>query len=94
MSETSFSKDLKTLMAEADALMEQIHTEFAGEQADADALRVEEQARKLEEIRSALEGAEAGKFENPSEFGSGAEGMHEAIEDIVKAMKNLKNRSV
>ena len=94
MSEASPSKDLKALMADADALMQQIQKEFAGDQADADALRVEEQARKLEEMKSALEGAEAGKYENPSEFGSGAEGMHEAIEDIVKAMKNLKNRSV
>ncbi|MEZ4551594.1 MAG: hypothetical protein R2874_14260 [Desulfobacterales bacterium] len=70
-------------------LMGQIQTEFAGDQADAETLRMEEQARKLEEIRSALDSAEAGT-ENPPELGSGAEGMHEAIEDIVQAMKNMK----
>ena len=94
MSETSSSKDLKTLMAEADALMGQIQTEFAGDQADAEALRMEKQARKLEEIRSALDSDESGKSENSAELGSGAEGMHEAIEDIAKAMKNMKNKIV
>jgi len=92
MSETPSSKDLKILMAEADALMRQIQTEFAGDQADADALRVEEQARKLEEIKSALGGPEEGKSEDAAEFDPGVEGMHEAIEDIVKAMKNMKNK--
>jgi len=29
---------------------------------------------------------------NPSEISSSAEGMHEAIQDIVKAMQDLKNK--
>ena len=53
-------------------------------------LLFEKHAQNLKKIKSEVQGRIQKK--EASEIGSGAEGMHEAILDIVKAMHDLTNK--
>jgi hypothetical protein len=52
-------------------------------------LQFEKHAQNLKKIKSKVQGKIEKK--GTSEISSSAEGMHEAIQDIVKAMQDLKN---
>jgi hypothetical protein len=52
-------------------------------------VQFEKHAQNFKKIKSEVQGKIEEK--GTSEIGSGADGMHEAIQDIVRAMKNLKN---
>jgi acyl-CoA thioesterase FadM len=81
-------KDIEQLMAEADEIIRQINSDFIKEMEEEDRLRIEIYAQKLKKRKSEIESRII--KEKASETGSGAEGMHEAIDDIVKAMNGLK----
>ena len=87
MPTTSKSKSLDQLMAEADDLVQKIHSEFLEDLEEEHRLRFEEHAQKLQEIKSDIQAKTEEK--GTMESFSSAEGMHEAILDIVKAMKDL-----
>ena len=87
MSKQSESKTLEQLMAEADELIQQINSEFMDDMEGKQRLQFEKHAQNLEKIKAGVrDGADKNKS---TETGSGAEGMHEAIQDIVKAFREF-----
>jgi hypothetical protein len=83
------SKNIDQLLAEADELIQQINSDAIRDMKEEHRLQIEKHAQNLEKIKSEVHG----KIEKKGtlEISSSAEGMHEAIQDIVKAMKDLKN---
>lgn len=81
-------ENLDQLLDEADVLTRQIHSGFTRDMEEAHRLELEKNAQNLKRIKSDTEGKIREK--KASAIGSGAEGMHEAILDIVKAIKELK----
>jgi len=78
------SKNIEQLLAEADELIQQINSDITNDMQEEHRLQFEKHAQNLKKIKSEVQG----KIEK--EKNSGAEGMHEAILDIVKAMQDLK----
>ena len=78
------SKNIEQLLAEADELVQQINSEAINDMQEEHRLQFEKHAQNLKKIKSEVQG----KIEKKTN--SGAEGMHEAILDIVKAMQDLK----
>ena len=79
------SKNIEQLLAEADELIEQIHSDAINDMQEEHRLQFEKHAQNLKKIKSEVQG----KIEKKTN--SGAEGMHEAIQDIVKAMQDFTN---
>lgn len=77
-------------MAEADELIRQINTDAIKDLEEEHRLEFEKHAQNLDKIKSMVQG-KTGKTEL-SEMESSADGMHEAILDIVKAFQDLKNK--
>ncbi|MFH0727636.1 MAG: hypothetical protein V2B19_15010 [Pseudomonadota bacterium] len=82
-------KDIDQLLAEAEELIQQINDEALNDLEEEHRLQFEKHAQHLKKIKSEVQSQTEKK--EASEIGSGAEGMHEAILDIVKAMQNLKS---
>jgi hypothetical protein len=87
MPTTLKSKSVEQLLAEADELVQKINSEFIEDLKEEHRLQFEKQAQRLQELKSEVQ-------PKPEEKGiiesfSTAEGMHEALIDIVKAMKEL-----
>jgi hypothetical protein len=78
------SINIEQLLAEADELIQQINSEAIKDMQEEHRLQFEKHAQNLKKIKSEVQG----KIEKKTN--SGAEGMHEAILDIVKAMRDLK----
>ena len=78
------SKNIEQLLAEADDLIQQINSDAINHMQEEHRRQFDKHAQKLKEIKSEVQG----KIEKKTN--SGAEGMHEAILDIVKAMRDLK----
>ena len=87
MPTTLESKTLEQLMAEADELVQKINSEYLEDLEEDHRLQFEKHAQRLQELKSKIQvkTEEKGTIES---FSS-AEGIHEAILDIVKAMKDL-----
>jgi hypothetical protein len=83
------TKNIDQLLAEADAFVRQISSGFVKDMEEAHRLQLEKHAQDLKQMKSDAE--RKIKEKKASAIGSGAEGMHEAILDIVKAMKELKD---
>jgi vacuolar-type H+-ATPase subunit H len=88
MSKTLESKSIEQLMAEADELIRQINADAVKDLQEEHRLQFEKHAQSLQKIKSKVLG-KSGNTET-SKSDSGAEGVHEAILDIVKAMHNFK----
>jgi hypothetical protein len=88
MSKTLESKSLEQLLAEADELMRQIHSDAIKDIQAEHRVQFEKHAQNLEKIKSQVRGD--GDRKGKPKRDSGAEGMHAAILDIVKAMHNFK----
>ena len=84
------SENIAQLLAEAEELIQQIESDASKDIKEEHRLQVEKHAQNLKKIKSEVQ-AEA-QEKGTSEIGSSAEGMHEAIQDIVKAMRDLKNK--
>ncbi len=84
MSNTMESKDIGQLMAEADELIRRIHSDSLKDMKETHRLRFQKHAQHFEKIKSEVQGKSRKK--EMSGIGSGAEGVHAAILDIVKAM--------
>ncbi|MFO7930521.1 MAG: hypothetical protein R6U97_03865 [Desulfosalsimonas sp.] len=87
MSKNLESKDVEELLAEADELLGKIDSSVIREMEEEHRLQLEIQAQNLEKIKSEVHGKIEKKDAPDAEYG--AEGMHEAILEIVKAMRNL-----
>jgi hypothetical protein len=81
------SKEIELLLAEADELIQQINSDVINDMQEEHRLQFEKHAHNLKKIKSEVQG----KLEKrkTSKIGTGSEGMHEAIQDIVKAMRDL-----
>ena len=81
------SKDIEQLLAEADELIQQIDSDVIKYMKEEHRLQFEKHAQNLKKIKSEVQGKIEKK--GASEIGSSAEGMYEAIQNIVKAMQDL-----
>jgi hypothetical protein len=79
--------NIEQLLAEADDLIQQINSDVIKDMQEEHLLQFEKHAQNLKKIKSEVQSKIEKK--GTSEIGSGAEGMHEAIQDIVKAMQGL-----
>ena len=81
------SKNIEQLLAEADELIQQINSDAIKDMEEEHRMQFEKHAQNLKKIKSEVQG----KIEKKGTSGisSSAEGMHEAIQDIVKAMGGL-----
>lgn len=83
------SKSIEQLMAEADKLIQQINSDAAiKDMKEEHRLQFEKHAQNFEKIKSEVQ--EKTEKAEMSEITSSADGMHEAILDIVKAFRGLK----
>jgi vacuolar-type H+-ATPase subunit H len=80
-------KNIDQLLAEADELIQRINSDAVKDMEEEHRIQFEKHAQNLKKIKSEIHG-ESGK-KGTSEIGSGADGIHEAIQDIVKAMGDL-----
>jgi hypothetical protein len=90
MPKNTESKSLEQLMAEADELIRHFNSEAVNDMEEAHRLEFEKHAQNFKKIKSGNQ-AQSGEKETP-QISSSAEGMHEAIQDIVKAFQDLKNK--
>ena len=82
-------KNIEQLLAEADELIRQINSDAIKDMKEEHRIQFEIHAQNLKKIKSEVQ--EKIKKKGTSEISSSANGMHEAIQDIVKAMQDLKN---
>ena len=80
-------KDIERLIDEADELVQRINADVLNEMEEEHRLRFEIHAQKLDRIKSEVQGRIDRK--KAVNTGFGAEGIHEAILDIVKAMQGF-----
>ncbi|MFH0994347.1 MAG: hypothetical protein V1844_02470 [Pseudomonadota bacterium] len=81
------SKNIEQLLAEADELIRQINSDDIKEMKEEHRLQFEKHAQNLKKIKSEVQHKIEKK--ETSEISSSAEGIHEAIDDIVKAMRGV-----
>ena len=84
------ANNIDQLMAEADELIEQINSDALKYMEEEDRLQFEIHVQNLKKIKSEVQ--DRIEKQAASEIGSGAEGMHAAILDIVKAREDFKNK--
>ena len=82
-------KNIEQLLAEADELIRQINSDAIKDIEEEHRIQFEKHAQNLKKIKSQVQ--EKIEKKGTSEISSSADGMHEAIQDIVKSMKDLKN---
>ena len=87
MQETSKPTDIDQLLAEADELIKKINADAIKDMQEEHRIQFEKHAQSLRRLRSEVQ--EKIDKKGTPESGSYSEGMHEAIDDIVTAMKNL-----
>ena len=81
------SKNIDQLLSEADELIQQIHSDAIKDLQEEHRLQFEIHAQNLKKIKSEVQSRIEKK--GTSGISSSADGMHEAIQDIVKAMQDL-----
>lgn len=84
------SKSFDELLAEADELTQTIQTNHLKDLEEEHLMRFEIHAQNLEKIKSKIH--DDAEKKGSSEPNAGAGGMHEAIEDIVTAMRDFHKK--
>ena len=87
MQTTIENMNVDQLLAEADELVQKINSDAIKDMEEAHRIQFEKHAQRLENLRSEAQ-AKIDK-DGATESASYGEGMHEAIVDILTAMKNL-----
>lgn len=82
--------DIDHLMTEADALIQQIHADALKDMEEEQQLLFEKHAENFKALKTRSHSD--GDHTEASESTSSAEGMHQAILDIISAMKDLKTK--
>ena len=80
-------KKTDELLAEAEELIRQINSDALEYMQDDHRIVFEKHVEKLERIKASAQGK--AKVKKESDISDSAEGMHVAIQDIVKAMREL-----
>jgi hypothetical protein len=88
MSTNPSARDIEKLLIEADELLRQISSDVLNEMEEEHRLQFEIHAQKLERIKSEVQG----KIEKsePYQLRHSAVGMHEAFQEITRAVGQLK----
>ena len=81
------SKSIDQLLAEADELIRQINSDAIKDMEEEHRIQFEKHAQNLKKIKSEVQ--EKIEKKGTSEISSSSDGMHEAIQDIVKAMRDF-----
>jgi seryl-tRNA synthetase len=87
MQKTYEYEDIEQILAEAEDLLQQIDPEIIEYLKEEQRTQVEQQAQSLKKLKSEIED-QIGQ-EGPSKNWPYSEGMHEAMDEIAKAMKAL-----
>lgn len=87
MQATFIPNDIDRLLAEADELIKQINSDAIKDLKEEHRIQFETHAQRLKKLRSEVQ--EKIDKEGTPEGGAYSEGMHQAISDIMTAMKNL-----
>jgi hypothetical protein len=87
MQKTYEYEDIEQILAEADDLLQQIDPQIIEYLEEEQRAQIEQQAQSLKKLKSEVED-KIGK-EGPSKSRPYSEGMHEAMDEIAKAMKAL-----
>ena len=87
MGKTFKHEDIEQVLAEADALLHRIDPELIKDMEEMRRAQLEEHVQKLKKLKSGVQ--DRIREEGTPESRSYGEGMHEAMDDIVKAMKDL-----
>ena len=87
MQATFKPKDIDQVLAEADELIKQINSNAIKDMEEEHRIQFEKHAQSLKKLRSEVQ--EKIDKEGTPDSGTYSEGMHQAIVDIVTAMKNL-----
>ena len=87
MQKTYNYEDIEEILAEAEDLLQQIDPEIIEYLKEEQRAQLEQQAQRLKKLKSEVED-KIGKA-GASQSRPYSEGMHEAMDDIVKAMKDL-----
>jgi hypothetical protein len=87
MENTFKDVNIEQTLADADELLQQINAEIVKDTDERRRAQFEEHAERLKKLKSGVE--EKVLKEAKPENGSYGEGMHEAMDDIAKAMKEL-----
>jgi len=77
------------LLAKADELIQQINSDAINHMDDECRMQFQKHADSLKDIKAKVQ--DKVKMKGKWDIGSSAEGVHEAIQDIAKAMQDLKN---
>lgn len=88
MSKTMESKSVAQLLAEVDELVLKINSDAINDLKEEHRIAVEKHAQNLKKLK--LEVQSKIEKKDASDFGYGAKGMHEAFQEITKAMGQLK----
>ena len=88
MTTNQSTKDIERLLAEADELVRRINSDALNEMEEEHRLQIELHTQELERIKSEV-GRKIEKDET-NQFSHSAEGMHEAFQEITKAMGQLQ----
>ena len=89
MGRSSQIDQFDAVMAEADELVQHINSMVADDIKETHHIELEKRLKKLENLKSEMQDMLAKQGE-PDKSSSYADGFHEAYQEIVKAMKNLK----
>ena len=81
------TKSVDELLAEADELVQKYNSEFLEDLEEEHRLQFEKHAQRLQELKAEVQAKTDDK--GTIESFTTAEGMHQAVLDIVKAMKDL-----
>ena len=87
MRATFMPKDIDQVLADADELIKQINSNAIKDMEEEHRIQFEKHAQSLKKLRSEVQ--EKIDKEGTPDSGSYSEGMHQAIVDIMTAMKNL-----
>jgi hypothetical protein len=89
MEKTYQYEDIEQILAQADDLLQQFDPKIIAYLKEEQQAQLEEQAQILKKLKSEVQD-KIGE-EEPAKSKPYSEGMHEAIDDIMKAMKTLSN---
>ncbi len=87
MQKTFKDEDIEKVLAEADELLQKINPAIVKDMEERRRAQLDEHAQRLKKLKSEVQDR-IGKEKTPENRSYG-EGMHEAMDDIMKAMKDL-----
>jgi Spy/CpxP family protein refolding chaperone len=87
MQTTNIPKDIDRLLAETDELIKQVNSDTIRDMEEEHRIQFEAHAQSLKRLRAEVQ--EKIDKQGTPEGGAYSEGMHQAIDDIMTAMKNL-----